>query len=172
MAPDPQQGSVIVPLRGCPPEASPTLSPPDSQSIWGVCRFPKEALFHWTPSACRRQGGQQYNSTWRKEHQEVRGLAEGHSIGWSENGGKGALEVISRPACSGYRQGAEPGAEKGRPRIMQTVYSTAEWNPRPGTLSLLDPAQLCTLRPPCPPKQGRSSLSHSIPSARVPFGKD
>lgn len=90
MAPNPKWGSVSVPLGGCSPEASPTLSP----AIRGVRTFPEEPLSCCTPSACREAGGQQHNSTESKEHQEVRDWPKVTASDGQERG-EGAWEAIS-----------------------------------------------------------------------------
>ena len=109
---------MIVPLRGCSPEASPTLSPSDPQSFWGCWMFTSFQRSRYLIGQARpagRQGGHLDNSTEGKQaRQRVRRLAQGHSIRGSGNEGEGALQVTCRPASSGYRQEeADPGAGSG-----------------------------------------------------------
>lgn len=141
---------MIVPLRDCSPEACPTLSPSDPQSFWGCWMFTSfqrscDLIGQARPAG--RQGGSPYNSTGvKRRHQGVRGLAQGHSIRESGNEGEGALEVSSRPASSGYRQEAEPGAGRGLTQghagsLQQSRDGSPEMVPeRPGLLP--DEAQL------------------------------
>lgn len=135
---------MIVPLRGCSSEASPTLSPSAPQSFWGHGMFTSYQRSRYLIGQAwpaGRQGGHPCNSTGGK-----RGLAQGHSIRGSGNEGEGALEVTSGPASSGYRQEAEPGPGRGLTQghagsLQQSRDGSPEMVPdRPGLLP--DEAQL------------------------------